>query len=128
MSELSLASPELDSRPEHRRESRISYRMNFAMHDVELWSSNVSKNGAQLCCPAMRYSSLADVQVQNMLVRWTVPTTNVVITAAAEVRYANACDDEVLIGLEFVSFENDSKAAWNDFIDRLAKERGELPN
>lgn len=126
MSELSQASPEPDWRPEHRRESRISYRMNFAMHDIELWSSNVSKNGAQLCCPAMRYSSLGDVQAQQALVRWTLPTTNAVIKATAEVRYANACDDEVLIGLEFVSFEDDLRVVWSDFIDSLAKARGEL--
>ena len=127
MAVVSPTSPEPSVRPEHRREPRISLRLNFTVSDIDLWSSNVSKNGAQLCCPVMRYTGLAEIQDQQLSICWTLPMAAEKIRAVAEVRYANECEDEMLIGLEFMSFEKNSKAVWCDFIDSLAVERATSP-
>ena len=127
MAVVSPTSPEPSVRPEHRREPRLSLRLKFTVNEIDLWSSNVSKNGVQLCCPVMRYTGLVELQEQQLSICWTLPMAAENIRAMAEVRYANECEDEMLIGMEFISFEKNAGAVWCDFIDSLAVERAKSP-
>ena len=109
---------------ENRREARISYRLEFTAGDVTLSSSNISKGGTQLCCPSMRYAGLAaGISQGQTRLAWKIPGSNEIITSLAAIRYANKCDDEILIGMEVVEFPAGQQAVWADFIDNLAATR-----
>ena len=109
---------------ENRRETRISYSLRVEANGVELRSTNISKNGFQLCCPAMRFDGLSDTdQGQALHLSWTVPVTGKAISALGAVRYANACDDEVLIGVELIECQEQQRRLWSAFVEDLAASR-----
>ena len=125
---MAATSPEklaVEQPAENRREARISYCMTVVANGIELCSSNISKNGFQLCCPAMRFDGLSGAnQAEPLTLSWTLPLTGAAISALAAVRYANTCDDEVLIGVELVECGAQHKLMWHDFIEDLAARRG----
>jgi hypothetical protein len=105
---------------ETRRERRFSYLLTFSVDGLEIPSANISLHGAQLCCPYMRYTAFkAASRNQKTRLNWNIPDDPVAISSKAALRYANLCDDEYLIGLEFTEFEGDSEQKWCDFIDTL---------
>ena len=109
---------------ENRREPRISHALKMCVQGIEMSSSNVSVNGAQLCCPIMRYEGLlAARQNETISVSWHIPAAEEAFNAAAALRYANVCDDEILLGIEFVEFVTGDREAWRGYIERLISQR-----
>ncbi|MGR8949110.1 MAG: PilZ domain-containing protein [Gammaproteobacteria bacterium] len=108
---------------ENPREPRLSFRAHFTLKGIELWSSNISKNGAQLCCPMMRYDGLVGIEDRRFQVAWFLPKTKTRLSAQAAIRYANVCEDEVLVGLEFLSFDGQTQTEWYKFVDDLFEAR-----
>ena len=69
----------------------------------------------------MRYDGLLAGSSNNtLLLSWRIPGTPEQIKASGVMRYANACDDEILIGVELVGFRGQQNAAWCAFVDSLA--------
>jgi len=91
--------------------------MNVAVAGLVVYTSNVSRQGAQLVCPAMRFPAL-----QRHLISAPVelvielPTGRDIGTLAA-VRYTSPCEDEYLIGIAFESFREGDAAGWYSYID-----------
>ena len=118
--EQELAHSSLDN----RREPRVSYRLDMSADGVDVYSTNISRHGAQLCCPAMRYPRIGKSNDEKVLkLRWNLPNSGQEIIVQSAVRYANACDDEILIGVEFIEIDHQHARDWYDFVERLTTQR-----
>lgn len=92
-------------------------RINVEVAGLVVHTSNVSREGAQLVCPAMRFQALErQIAKQPIELVLELPTERD-ITAYANIRYACECDDEYLIGVGFESFRNGDAAGWYSYID-----------
>ena len=109
-------------KPEQRSSTRLLRqlrvrRVNVDVAGLVVHTSNVSRDGAQLVCSAMRFPALkqqlASKQVEIVV---EVPAGRE-LRALVRVRYACPCDDEYLIGIEFESFRDDDAAGWYAYID-----------
>lgn len=49
-----------------------------------------------------------------------VPGSDRWVTIRGVTRYANPCDDEYLIGLEFTGLDEDAETRWAAYLDTLA--------
>ena len=109
---------------ETRREPRFGYLLMFSLDGLEIPSANISFRGTQLCCPCMRYTSFQRAcHKQQSRLTWNIAGDPKTISSKIALRYANLCDDEYLVGLEFTEFEGDSEQRWRTFIDALAVTR-----
>ena len=73
----------------------------------------------------MRFDGLSGAsQAEPLTLSWTLPLNGVAISALAAIRYANTCDDEVLIGVELVECQAQHQLLWHAFIEDLAARRG----
>lgn len=98
------------------RELRVR-RLNVAVAGLVVYTSNVSRHGAQLVCPAMRFPALGkQLESQPFEIELELPTGRDVV-ALATLRYACPCEDEYLIGIEFKSFRGGDAAGWFAYID-----------
>jgi hypothetical protein len=113
---------------EHRTSNRLLRqlrvrRVNVAVAGLVVHTSNVSRDGAQLVCPAMRFPALQR-QLANQRVEMVIEVpTGREIGALVRVRYACLCDDEYLIGIEFESFRDGDAAGWYAYMDWISDPR-----
>ena len=92
-------------------------RLNVAVAGLVVSTSNVSRSGAQLVCPAMRFPALQHkLMSEPVEIEIELPTGRDVY-AFATVRYACPADDEYLIGVEFESFRGGDAAGRFSYID-----------
>jgi hypothetical protein len=98
------------------RQRRIR-RVNVDVAGLVVYTSNVSRDGAQLVCPAMRFPALQRQLVTKRVELAIEVPTGREITALVRVRYACPCEDEFLVGIEFESFRDGDAAGWYAYID-----------
>lgn len=109
---------------EHRSAPRFSLRLMMTLADFEIPSANVSIGGAQLCCPAMWYPALmAKISGKSFPIVWTLPGETASVESHARVHYATPCEDEYLIGVEFVSFPGTGLDRWRQFLEKISNSR-----
>ncbi len=112
-------------KPDQRSSARLLRqlrvrRVNVDVAGLVVHTSNVSRDGAQLVCPVMRYPALRQqLNSKHVEVVVEVPTGRE-IRALVGVRYACPCDDEYLIGIEFESFRDSDAAGWYAYIDWIS--------
>ncbi|MDA0824344.1 MAG: hypothetical protein O3C28_18250 [Proteobacteria bacterium] len=112
----------LKRKPAQRTVDRISRNLRIRRINVEVaglvvHTSNVSRDGAQLVCPAIRYPAL-EKQFRNAPFELVIELpTERDITTYANVRYSCPCDDEYLIGVSFDSFRDGDAAGWYSYMD-----------
>ncbi|MEM7467219.1 MAG: PilZ domain-containing protein [Pseudomonadota bacterium] len=112
---------------DNRSESRFGYCLNVVSDGIELTTANISMRGAQLCCPLMRYKGFqSNCRADHVRLGLKVPQTNKPVMVVAAVRYANGCDDEMLIGVEFLEFEHKDRETWEQFIRSIGLERRQV--
>ena len=110
-------------RRDQRREPRLparpaSRRINAEIGGVHAYTSNISKSGAQIVCPALLFRTLRpQLESGGIEVNFTVRGA-LKITATAKVRYLCPSDDEILIGLELLEFAAGHEDVWLDYIER----------
>jgi hypothetical protein len=92
-------------------------RMNVAVAGLVIYTSNVSRQGAQLVCPAMRFPALRRHLMSppvELVIELPIGRD---ISTLATVRYTSPCEDEYLIGVTFDSFRDGDAAGWYSYID-----------
>lgn len=101
------------------RQLRIR-RVNVDVAGLVVHTSNVSREGAQLVCPAMRFPALQRQLVAKRVELAIEVPTGREVSAVVRIRYACPCDDEFLIGIEFESFRDGDAAGWYAYIDWIS--------
>lgn len=101
------------------RQLRIR-RVNVDVAGLVVYTSNVSRDGAQLVCPAMRFPALQRQLIAERVDLVIEVPTGRELTALVRVRYACPCDDEYLIGVDFESFRGGDAAGWYAYIDWIS--------
>jgi hypothetical protein len=115
---MNVLKPNLEQRSIDRisRNLRIR-RINVEVAGLVVHTSNVSRDGAQLVCPNMRYPALEKQLLRAPFEVVIELPTERDITAYANVRYTCPCDDEYLIGIAFDSFHDGDAAGWYSYMD-----------
>lgn len=98
-------------------------RVNVDVAGLIIHTSNVSRNGAQLVCPAMRFPALQPLLANPSVTLNIALPTGREIGVSARVCYACPCADEYLIGVEFISFQDTDAAGWFAYIDWINSPR-----
>ena len=101
---------------EQRSTPRFLHQLYVDIDGLELPTTNVSLQGAQLSCPAMRFGSLKSAG-QNGGLTIDIPLRPESVKVAAEISYANESDDGFLVGVTFKQFLEDSESRWREFIE-----------
>lgn len=106
---------------EARRSPRYARQLDVDIDGLELVTTNVAMGGVQLCCPEMRFSGFHNAHKDGeVTLKIKVPGCDRWVTIRGVTRYANPCDDEYLIGLEFTGFDEDAEIRWAAYLDTLA--------
>jgi hypothetical protein len=104
-----------------RIQPRYPRQVDVNIEGLEICTTNVSVGGVQLACPEMRYIGLQDSQKDDLLpIKLRIPGTQDWVRVQGKIRYADPCDDEYLIGVQFVSADANDRAQWARYIETLS--------
>jgi len=107
---------------EARSSPRYLRQLEVNIDGLEIVTTNVSLGGAQLSCPEMRFKGL-QCAVQGTVLRLKIrlPRTRKWLAVVGDIRYADLCEDEYLIGFQFSEFADNAREEWEAFISTLAE-------
>lgn len=104
-----------------RKTARYARQLDVNVAGLEIVTTNVAAGGVQLCCPDMRYRGFQNSAKDGALAfTIRVPGSREWIGVEGRVRYADLCDDEVLIGFQFTEWSADGADRWLAYIETLA--------
>lgn len=109
---------------EARSSPRYARQLDVNIDGLEIVTTNVAIGGVQLCCPEIRYPGFQRAQSNGELnLGIAIPGAQTSVRFRSRLRYANLCDDEYLIGLQFTAVEANGGQLWAAYIDSLARAR-----
>ena len=97
---------------ERRSHPRFAAHLRVRVREVEMFTANLSRAGAQLACAVTLATVIQrDLDAGRLRLELELPDATVCVIDAA-VRYTAEVDDEVLIGIEHLAFGEGSRAPY----------------
>lgn len=105
-----------------RKSARYARQLDVDVAGIEIVTTNVAAGGVQLSCPEMRYRGFKTAKSEDGALKFKIrlPGTQEWLTAEGQVRYADLCEDEYLIGFQFTAWGDQHAANWSRYIETLS--------
>lgn len=108
-----------------RKSARYARQLDVNVAGLEIVTTNVATGGVQLCCPEMRFRGFKTASRDDgaLVFKIRVPGTQDWLAVEGQVRYADLCDDEYLIGFQFTAWDDEGAEKWSRYIETLSSAR-----